>query len=174
MVMKIYPGKILKMKCRCCPVFSFRSFLLLFGGWFYTVTVANQGTQYRSLMFDKPIGGYALQQHVFKQIYLSMGIEPHSDCKNRCLMENTCVSVNVGPHSKKRLRVCQLSDSDHIQHPVDLKPQEGYQYWATKNPCSSSPCLHNATCLNGFTVKRYICLCQVGFKGKDCGKKGDQ
>ena len=97
--------------------------------------ISNQsvaGTQYRSLMFDKPIGGYALQQHVFKQIYLSMGLEPHSDCKNRCLMENTCVSVNVGPPSKRGLRVCQLSDSDHIQHPDDLKPQEGYQYWATK------------------------------------------
>ena len=43
-----------------------------------------------------------------------------------------------------------------------------------QNPCSSSPCLHNATCLNGFTDKRYICLCQAGFKGKKCGKKGDQ
>ena len=97
--------------------------------------ISNQsvaGTHCRSLMFDKPIGGHALQQHVFKQIYLSMGLEPHSDCKNRCLMENTCVSVNVGPPSKKGLRVCQLSDSDHIQHPDDLKPREGYQYWATK------------------------------------------
>ena len=42
------------------------------------------------------------------------------------------VSVNVGPPSKDGLRVCQLSDSDHIQHPADLKPQEGYQYWASK------------------------------------------
>ena len=72
-------------------------------------------------MFEKPIGGYALQQHVFKHIYLSMGIKPYSDCKNRCLMEDTCVSVNVGPPSKNGLRVCQLSDSDHIQHPNDLK-----------------------------------------------------
>ena len=47
-------------------------------------------------------------------------------------MEDTCVSVNVGPPSKNGLRVCQLSDSDHIQHPNDLKPQEGYQYWSTK------------------------------------------
>ena len=39
------------------------------------------------------------------------------------------------------------------------------------NPCSSSPCFPNATCLNGFTDKRYIFLCQVGFKGKQCGKK---
>ena len=73
-----------------------------------------------------------MQQHVFKQIYLSMGIKPDSDCKNRCLMENTCVSVNVGPPSKNGFRVCQLSDSDHIQHPDDLKPREGYQYWASK------------------------------------------
>ena len=43
-----------------------------------------------------------------------------------------------------------------------------------QNPCSSSPCLHNATCLNGFTDKRYICLCQAGFKGRKCEKKGDQ
>ena len=72
-------------------------------------------------MFEKPVGGYALQQHVFKHIHLSMGIKPYSDCKNRCLMEDTCVSVNVGPPSKNGLRVCQLSDSDHIQHPITLR-----------------------------------------------------
>ena len=97
--------------------------------------ISNQlvaGVHSRSLMFETPTEGYALQQHILKQTYLSMGIKPYSDCKNRCLMENTCVSVNVGPPSKKGLRVCQLSDSDHIQHPDDLKPQEGYQYWATK------------------------------------------
>ena len=47
-------------------------------------------------------------------------------------MENSCVSVNIGPPDKNGLRVCQLSDSDHIQHPDDLKPQEGYLYWASK------------------------------------------
>ena len=56
--------------------------------------ISNQsvaGVHCRSLMFEKPVRGYALQQHVFKQIYLSMGIKPDSDYKNRCLMENTCV-----------------------------------------------------------------------------------
>ena len=88
--------------------------------------ISNQlvaGVHSRSLMFETPTEGYALQQHILKQIYLSMGIKPYSDCKNRCLMENTCVSVNVG---------CQLSDFDHIQHPDDLKPRERYQFWATK------------------------------------------
>ena len=86
----------------------------------------------RSLMFLKSFEGQAFQRHVFKEIYLTMGIEPYSDCKNRCLMENSCVSVNIGPPDKNGLRVCQLSDSDHIQHPDDLKPQEGYLYWASK------------------------------------------
>ena len=86
----------------------------------------------RSLMFLKSFEGQAFQRHVFKEIYLTMGIEPYSDCKNRCLMENSCVSVNIGPPDKNGLRVCQLSDSDHTQHPDDLKPQEGYLYWASK------------------------------------------
>ena len=86
----------------------------------------------RSLMFLKSFGGHALQRHVFKEIYLTMGIKPYSDCKNRCLMENSCVSVNIGPPDKNGPRVCQLSDSDHTQHPDDLKPQEGYLYWASK------------------------------------------
>ena len=47
-------------------------------------------------------------------------------------MENSCVSVNIGPSDKNGLRVCQLSDSDHTQYPDDLKPQEGYLYWASK------------------------------------------
>ena len=83
-------------------------------------------------LFCKSFGGHALQRHVFKEIYLTMGIKPYSDCKNRCLMENSCVSVNIGPPDKNGLRVCQLSDSDHTQHPDDLKPQEGYLYWASK------------------------------------------
>ena len=86
----------------------------------------------RRLMFLKSFEGQAFQRHVFKEIYLTMGIEPYSDCKNRCLMENSCVSVNIGPPDKNGLRVCQLSDSDHTQHPDDLKPQEGYLYWASK------------------------------------------
>ena len=31
---------------------------------------------------------------------LTMVIEPDNDCKNRCLMEIICVSVNVGPPDK--------------------------------------------------------------------------
>ena len=58
-----------------------------------------------------------------------MGNELSGDCRYECLMESNCVSVNVGPPDKNGLRVCQLSDSDHIQHPEDLTAQEGFLYW---------------------------------------------
>ena len=32
-----------------------------------------------------------------------------------------------------------------------------------QNVCSSNPCLHNTTCLNGYTEKGYLCLCQFGY-----------
>lgn len=37
-----------------------------------------------------------------------------------------------------------------------------------QNVCSSNPCLHNTTCLNGYTEKGYLCLCQFGYTGKKC------
>ncbi|XP_078382078.1 uncharacterized protein LOC144664745 isoform X1 [Oculina patagonica] len=90
------------------------------------------------------------------------------ECRVLCGAESTCVSINIGPPANDGFSLCQLSNSDHIRHPDDLKPQEGFLYWATQNPCSSGPCFHNATCLNGFTDKRYICLCQDGYNGENC------
>ncbi|KAL9953633.1 hypothetical protein ACROYT_G041080 [Oculina patagonica] len=98
-----------------------------------------------------------------------MGIDDvRFECRVLCGAESTCVSINIGLHSSDGVSLCQLSNSDHIRHPDDLKPQEGFLYWATKNQCNSDPCLHNATCLNGFTDKRYICLCQAGYTGEHC------
>ena len=61
-----------------------------------------------------------------------MGNELSSDYRYECLMESNCVSVNVGPPDKNGLRVCQLSDSYHIQHPEDLKARERSLYRATQ------------------------------------------
>ena len=51
----------------------------------------------------------------------------HSNCKNRCIIEDRCKSINVRPEDKDRV-LCQISDSDHVQHPNDLKPSEGFTY----------------------------------------------
>nr|XP_058969784.1 leukocyte tyrosine kinase receptor-like [Pocillopora verrucosa] len=160
--------KTLTMKCRCCPVFSFRSFLFLFGGWFYTVTVANQDSCRRVKFMEKE-DGYALVNHILKNISLAVEMHTYSNCKNRCMMEDRCKSINMGPEDKDKV-LCQISDSDHVQHPNDLKPTEGFTYRGMENRCCLSMCHNNATCLVGFTDKGYKCVCQAGYKGEHCEK----
>lgn len=48
-------------------------------------------------------------------------------CRDRCVMEGTCVSFNIGPPTNDTV-ICQLSDSDHTLHPSDLKLQAGFTY----------------------------------------------
>ena len=80
----------------------------------------------------KPDSGFALENHMIKNVSLLMGTELSGECRSLCGMESTCVSVNIGPPDKDGFRLCQLSDSDHTQHPEDLKPREGFLYWASK------------------------------------------
>ena len=37
------------------------------------------------------------------------------------------MSVNIGPPIKDKF-TCELSDSDHIRHPKDVKLREGFMY----------------------------------------------
>ena len=60
--------------------------------------------------------GKRLEGHGF--LNLSIGI--YTLCEHRCVMESKCVSVNIGPSGNDKV-VCELSDSDHLQHPKDLK-----------------------------------------------------
>ena len=71
--------------------------------------------------------GYALVSRILKNISLPVGMHTHSNCKNRCMMEDRCKSINMGPEDKDKV-LCQISDSDHVQHPNDLKPTEGFTY----------------------------------------------
>ncbi|XP_078351565.1 uncharacterized protein LOC144636272 isoform X1 [Oculina patagonica] len=143
---------------------------VLWGGWLHCSTVAdNHGLCCRNLGFLNPVDGLALKDHVIKNISLKMGIDDvRIDCRVLCGGESTCVSINIGPPTNDGVSLCQLSNSDHVRHPDDLKPQPGFLYWATKNPCNSDPCLHDATCLSGYTDKRYVCLCQAGYTGEHC------
>ena len=42
-------------------------------------------------------------------------------------MQKECVSVNVGPPMNDKF-VCELSDSDHLQNPGDLKTRRDFTY----------------------------------------------
>ena len=81
--------------------------------------------------------GYALVNHILKNISLPVGMHTYSNCKNRCMMEDRCKSINMGPEDKDKV-LCQISDSDHVQHPNDLKPTEGFTYRAMEVSKKSS------------------------------------
>ena len=55
----------------------------------------------------------------------------YSHCRNWCTMEDRCTSINMVPREKDEM-ICQLSDSDQLQHPNDLKPTAGLMYRGTK------------------------------------------
>ena len=46
-------------------------------------------------------------------------------------MEDRCTSINMVPREKDEM-ICQLSDSDQLQHPNDLKPTAGLMYRGTE------------------------------------------
>ena len=79
----------------------------------------------RRLSFGSPFHNKALVNHVIKNITLGLGMR--SSCRGRCILDDNCVSYNIGPPIKDQV-LCQLSDSDHIQHPKDLFTQEGFVY----------------------------------------------
>ena len=83
----------------------------------------------RSLKFATPSVGYALEGHVIKNISLSVGMG-HT-CKERCAMERTCVSFNIGPPINNKV-LCQLSDSDRSLHPGHLKGRKSFTYRDTE------------------------------------------
>ena len=60
---------------------------------------------------------------------LSIGVR--RQCEEECLMESGCVSVNIGPPIDDKV-VCELSDSDYLQHPEDLKPRYGWTFRGTE------------------------------------------
>ncbi|XP_078349292.1 uncharacterized protein LOC144634261 [Oculina patagonica] len=88
-------------------------------------------------------------------------------------MESRCMSINIGPPISNRI-VCELSDSDQSLHPEDLKPRAGFTFTGTENACSSNPCFYNGTCLNGFTDKKYRCVCPKFHSGENCEKAPPQ
>ncbi|XP_068757796.1 fibrillin-1-like [Montipora capricornis] len=95
-------------------------------------------------------------------------------CEHWCLLENKCVSVNIGSGKSPSSVICELSDSDHCQHPKDLKPRQGWTYRGAKNPCCYNPCPKNGKCLLGYTEKNYACECPPGFTGEKCENDVDE
>ena len=62
---------------------------------------------------------------------LNLSIAIHRKCEESCLLEKECVSINIGPAINDKM-TCELSNSDYLQHPNDLKPRYGWTYKGTE------------------------------------------
>ena len=74
----------------------------------------------RKTVFNSHLRDHALTGHVFKAIFV--------EDEELCYLENNCISYNF----VKNKNFCELSDSDHRQHPEDLQLMNGFLYGAGK------------------------------------------
>ena len=65
--------------------------------------------------------------HVFK----TMEIKAASACEVNCYMENNCISYNIKPLPDGKY-LCELSDSDDVAHPLNMRYREGAMYKSFK------------------------------------------
>lgn len=60
----------------------------------------------------------------------SVLVGDNDQCELHCYVEQSCLSFNLGPGSGDKL-TCELSNSDHYQHPGDLVSKRGFSYHPT-------------------------------------------
>ena len=82
----------------------------------------------RQLEFNQQLQGRALIGHVFTSIF----VEDEENCKLNCYLENDCVSYNFASSLVSNKHLCELSDSDHREHPQDLQEENDFVYGASK------------------------------------------
>ena len=87
----------------------------------------NCGQNNRRISFLTPAMGFYLEGHVFSNHSVKLNL----DCQHQCSLARECVSYNIGPMINNKM-ACELSNSDHLQHPEDLKPRKDWFYRGTE------------------------------------------
>ena len=83
----------------------------------------------------------ALRNHVIQLVQ----VNDKDQCELLCYLEQMCLSFNFGSGN------CELSNSDHYQHPADLVSRIGFSYHPTA--VSVLTCIHKCLtwCKSNFT-----------------------
>ena len=81
----------------------------------------------RILQFVQPEKDNYLENHVIK----SFLVDNKDQCEVRCYAEDSCSTFNLGISETRGKFKCELSDSDHFQHPENLIRREGFSYHPT-------------------------------------------
>jgi len=112
---------------------------------------------------------YAVKRLVNHSIK-TMTVKDLDECEYRCYLDANCVSLNIRNKDPDGTHKCELNNSTHLEHDSDLKDDKLYYYRGAENHCGKpqEKCQNNATCLSGFTSKKYRCVCSPGFEGENC------
>ena len=65
-----------------------------------------------------------LEHHVIQSTF----VDDDDSCQMKCYVQQTCLSYNLGSMESGNKFVCELSDSDHYQHPGDLVFKKGFSF----------------------------------------------
>ncbi|XP_066021889.1 uncharacterized protein [Pocillopora verrucosa] len=123
----------------------------------------------RILEFVQPEEDNYLENHVIK----SLMVDNKDQCKVRCYAENLCSSFNLGISATRGKLKCELSDSDHFQHPEHLICKEGFSYHPTML-CGTSPCPPAASCVPTIHGK-LRCVCPANWtRTESCERDTDE
>ena len=111
------------------PFLQFNAFIV--GHWILLTLLisvsGNCGQNNQRITFLTPVRGFYLEGHVIS----NHSVELNLDCQDQCALARECVSYNIGPTIKNKL-TCELSNSDLLQHPEDLKPRKDWIYRGTQ------------------------------------------
>ncbi|KAK3749482.1 hypothetical protein QZH41_013448 [Actinostola sp. cb2023] len=112
----------------------------------------------KSMVFKVTFEGKALVNHTLK----TETATNDGHCESKCFMDDRCITYSFD----ERLRICNLSDSDHIMHPEHLVDTPNAIYRSAENNCKCSS--KNMTCRVNFVDDTYRCECKPGFTGENC------
>ena len=84
-----------------------------------------------AVFFGKVSVEYLSSLHRLTETPKTIYLDKKDACRVAYYLDNDCLSYNFGRHPSG-LSLCQLSDSDHMQHPGDLKKSSGFVYRGTK------------------------------------------
>nr|XP_058961571.1 low-density lipoprotein receptor-related protein 2-like [Pocillopora verrucosa] len=118
----------------------------------------------RILKFTEPMADNALRNHVIQLVQ----VNDKDQCELLCYLEQMCLSFNFGSGN------CELSNSDHYQHPEDLASRIGFSYHPTAILCSGLLCPPASSCLPNHQGN-LRCVCPADWpNATNCERDADE
>ena len=102
----------------------------------------------------------------------SAEVQNNGECAFACLKEPMCFSYNLEARaSKTGTRVCELLPSDKYNNSDKVIISQKFHHYSIQVSYlkfSRGPCQNYGICVPQYEKNSYVCVCKIGFEGKDC------